>query len=525
MTDTAPTVQAIVIGAGHNGLVCAAYLARAGRKVLVLEAAEAVGGAAITREFAPGFRAPAVAHLLHLLDPGIASELALAQHGLSFAHTGLKTVSLADSGSALVLDGDKCVAGELSSKDRAALVDFERRMQRFAAVLAGQHGRAAPHLAWSNWREALPAASLALAVRRLGRADMREFLRIAAVNIHDVLEENFDSPLLKGALALDAVLGTHAGPRSGNTVFAFLHRRSGAIGGRSGALALPKGGMGSVTAALANYATSLGVEIRTRSAVAEILVNQGRVSGVRLESGEEMASELVVSNADPKTTLLGLLGARHLEAGFARRIQNLRMNGTAAKLHLALSAVPVFRGVAAGHLGERIVIAPDPDYVERAFNPAKYHEFSAHPVLELTIPTVRDPGLAPAGSHVLSAIVQYAPYELAGGWETGRQRFLETVLDLLERHAPGIRGLILGSELLTPADIETQFRIRGGHWHHGELALDQLLMLRPVPGAAHHAMPVPGLWLCGAGCHPGGGVMGQAGRNAARAILDAGANS
>ena len=348
---------------------------------------------------------------------------------------------------------------------------------------------------------------------------MREFLRIAAINIFDVLEEKFESPLLKGALALDAVLGMHAGPRSGNTVLALLHRLSGAPDGQQVSLALPKGGMGAVTGALAASAQAHGAEIRVSSPVSSILLAGDRVAGVRLESGEELAAQTVVSGADPKTTLLGLIGARNLEAGFARRVQNLRMKGTAAKLHLALSALPEFRGVPAAQAGERLVIAPDPDYVERAFNPAKYHEYSEQPVLEITIPSVHDPELAPAGQHVLSAIVQYAPYDLAGSWSAGRDRFLEIVLDMLERFAPGLRRQIVGVELLTPVDIEREFRISGGHWHHGELALDQYLMLRPVPGAAHYAMPLAGLYLCGAGCHPGGGVMGAAGRNAARVIL------
>lgn len=521
MTEAA---RIIVVGAGHNGLVCAAYLARAGRDVLVLEAAEIPGGAAVTREFAPGYRVSAVAHLLNLLDPVVLRDLALERHGLSFAHTALKTVALAESGPALVLEGADVIAGDISSADRAALKDFSGRMQRFAALLGRQHGRAPPRLMWNDWRDALPAAKLAFGVRRLGRRELREFLRIAAINIHDVLEESFSSPLLKGTLALDAVLGMHAGPRSGNTVLSSLHRASGAVGGRPGALALPRGGMGALTGALAGAARALGVEIRTGAAVAAISAEGGRVAGVRLESGEEIGAQLVVSNADPRTTLLKLLGARHLEAGFARRIGNLRMQGTAAKLHLALSGLPAWRGVAAEHCGERIVIAPNVEYVERAFNPAKYREFSPQPVLEVTTPTVRDPGLAPPGKHVLSAIVQYAPYDLAGGWASGRERFLEAVLDVLERHAPGLRGLVTAAELLTPADIEQQFRIGGGHWHHGELALDQFLMLRPVPGGAHYAMPVPGLFLCGAGTHPGGGVMGSAGRNAARAILDDGSN-
>jgi len=241
-----------------------------------------------------------------------------------------------------------------------------------------------------------------------------------------------------------------------------------------------------------------------------------------LEGGEQISADTVVSNADPRTTFFKLIGARNLDAGFVRKIQHIRMRGNAAKLHLALKTLPTFTGVEPDQLGERLVIAPDSAYVERAFDHAKYGEYSSSPALEITIPSIHDASLAPDGQHVLSAIVQYAPYELKGGWEAGREAFTNVVLDQLSRYAPDIRQQITHTELLTPADIEREFRITGGHWHHGELALDQALMMRPVPGAAQYATPLSGLFLCGAGCHPGGGVMGHAGRNAATAVLSGG---
>jgi phytoene dehydrogenase-like protein len=240
---------------------------------------------------------------------------------------------------------------------------------------------------------------------------------------------------------------------------------------------------------------------------------------VELANGEHVAADLVVSNADPKTTFLGLLGARNLEAGFAQKIKNTRGKGNAAKLHLALSSLPEFTGLRAEQLGERLVIAPDLHYIEKAFNHSKYGEFSAKPVMEIVFPSVSDASLAPPGHHVMSAIVQYAPHELKGGWGTAKSAFTDVVLDLLEQYAPDIRSKAVMAELLTPLDIEREFRMTGGHWHHGEMSLDQFLMLRPVPGAAQYATPVDGLYLCGAGSHPGGGVMGSAGRNAANAIL------
>ena len=509
----------IVIGAGHNGLVCATYLARAGRKVLVLEAAAQPGGAAVTREFAPGFKVSAVAHLLHLLDAAVEKELALTQHGLAYARFGLHTVALSTEQPPLCFSGGEIHAGEVSSADRDALRSHANGMQKFAGVIARQHGRVPPRLRFESWRDALPALAVALDIRRLGKRGMQEFLRVATMNIFDVLEEQFDHPQLKAALAFDAVLGTKLGPRSGNSVYASLYRQSGSVNGQAGALALPRGGMGVVTGALAAAARAAGVEIRCESPVAEIIMNEGRAAGVRLQQGQQITADLVVSNADPKTTLLRLLGARHLETEFARRVHQVRAVGTAAKLHLALGGQPRFTGLAPQQLGERLVIAPDLDYIERAFNPAKYGEYSEQPIMEITLPSIHDASLVPAGRHVLSAIVQYAPYDLKGGWAAGKAGFQAAVMAVLERYAPGIGGLVQHVELLSPADIEQQFGIAGGHWHHGELALDRFMMLRPVVGAGQYATPVDGLYLCGAGCHPGGGVMGSAGRNAARAIL------
>jgi phytoene dehydrogenase-like protein len=240
---------------------------------------------------------------------------------------------------------------------------------------------------------------------------------------------------------------------------------------------------------------------------------------VVLASGEEILAGNVISSADPKTTFLGLLGSEHLDAGFVRRVAQVRSRGLSAKLHLALERLPQFAGLGEQAPHGRLLVAPSADYIERAYNHAKYNEFSSAPMLEITIPTLADPALAPAGKHVMSVIVQYAPYSVAGGWPAQRQAFTERVIDTIQAHAPGLRDCIQGSELLTPPDIEREFRITGGHWHHAELALDQLLMVRPVPGAAQYQTPVPGLFLCGAGCHPGGGVMGLAGRNAARQVI------
>ncbi len=508
----------VIVGGGHNGLVCAAYLARAGREVIVLEAAAQVGGAAVTREFAKGFRASGCAHLSYLLDAGIARELKLASHGLRWARTGLKTVALAAAGDHLVLDGGRLESGALSESDRSALGEYRAQMLRFARVLAKQHDRQPPRLGGGGRSDFMGAAKLGLDIRLLGRQSMREFLRIAGINIYDVLEEKFESPLLKGALALDAVLGTNLGPRSNNSVLALMHRLSGEAAGNDGP-SIPEGGMGAIAEALAAAARDAGATIRTGSRVARILTAGDAVSGVELEDGEKISAGTVISNADPATTLLGLLGARHLETGFVHRVRHVRMKGMAAKLHLALDALPAFARLPAELAGERLVISPDLVYLEHAFDHAKYGQCSPDPALEITIPSAHDPSLAPAGKHVLSAIALYAPHDPRASGDAPRREFLERTLAVLERAAPGLRRLVAGSELLLPADIEREFRITGGHWHHGELALDQFMMMRPVPGAAQYAMPVGGLYLCGAGCHPGGGVMGSAGRNAANAVL------
>ena len=511
MTDT------IIIGGGHNGLVCAAYLAKAGRKVTVLEAADQLGGAAATREFTPGFKA-SCAHLLYLLDKDISKELSLESHGLRMARTGLNTIALAEDSNHITISANSVEGGGLSAQDKAAYIEYRRFMSKFAAVIGGIHNRIPPRITYDR-KDLVSLGKLALNIRLMGRDDMREFLRIAGINIYDILKENFDNPLLKGALSLDAVLGTNSGPRSNNSVFTALHRMSGNTGESAGAASIPLGGMGAVTEALSAAARKFGAEVRTGSPVSSILLEDDKISGVQLASGEQISASVVISNADPKTTIMDLLGARHVEAGFAKKIGNIRMQGNAAKLHLALDGLPAFKGVSPEQLGERLVIAPTVEYVERAFNHSKYGEYSRLPVAEITIPSIHDSSLAPEGKHVLSAIIQYAPRNLGIGWSAGKAAFMDSVTDLLAAYAPDIREKAIVAELLTPEDIENDFRMTGGHWHHGEMSLDQFLMLRPVPKSAQYKTPVDGLYFCGAGCHPGGGVMGSAGKNAATVVL------
>jgi len=504
--------DAIVVGAGHNGLVCASLLAKAGKKILVLEANDQVGGAAITRTFADGYSVSACAHLLYQLQPQVRKDLGLK---LELSSDRIGTISLSANGDHVRYNGNE-VSGT-SDEDAASYKDFYRRMTRFADLLQTYFNKTPPRLAKdASFSDMLTLAQLGFDVRRLGKIEMQEFLRLIGINIYDELVERFESGLLKGALSLDAVLGTHLGPRSPNTILTYLYR----LTGSHGTLSAPAGGMGAVSDALAHSARDNGATIRTGIPVKKIIIENGRAAGVETENGEIFSSGLVVSNADPKSTIMRLVSARNVETGFTRRVHNIRMKGNAAKMHLALDGLPNIKGIEKREYGERFVVAPDENYVERAFNAAKYGATSARPVFEITFPSFRDASLAPTGKHVMSAIVQYAPYELREGWsDATRETFLNLAIETLGETMPDLKQRINAAEMLTPADIEKQFLITGGHWHHGELTLDQFLFTRPVGGAAQYAMPLDGLYLCGAGAHPGGGVSGAAGRNAARMIL------
>ncbi len=508
MTDK---YDAIVIGAGHNGLVCSAMLAKAGKRVLVLEANDQVGGAAVTREFADGYSVSACAHLLYQLQPAVQKELGIRP---KLSADDIESIVLAEDGNHVRYSGGE-VSG-VSDDDAESYGAFHKRMARFADVLQTYLNKAPPRLGTKNKKDLLTLAQLGFDLRRLGKTEMRAFLRLIGMNMHDELTERFDNPLLKGGLSLDSVLGTHLGPRSPNTIMTYLYR----LAGSHGRLASPTGGMGSVSDEIAHIARAAGVTIRTSMPVKRIILNDGAAVGVETTGGETFEGSTIVSNVDPKRTIMDLVGARNVETGFTRRIHHLRCRGNAAKLHLALDGLPQIDGLHKKDFANRLLIAVDEHYVERAFNPAKYGKSSTEPVMEITFPSFRDDSLAPTGKHVLSAVVQYAPYDLKGGWDdAAKSAFLDTCVKTLSKYAPDIESRITASELLTPADIEEQFNITGGHWHHGELTLDQFMFVRPVCSAAQYAMPIDGLYLCGAGAHPGGGVSGAAGRNAAKTIL------
>ena len=514
MTDS--RYDTLIIGAGHNGLVCAAYLARAGRKVLVLEAAPQPGGAAATREFHAGFKVSSGAHLLSQLNPRVARELRLEEQGLVLAAENLKTVALSAGGEHLVFDGGRLSGA--SREDAEAYGKFHAQNIRFGKVLDGFFSRRSPSLVERSWDDAFSLLKLGWNLRMLGKDDMQDLMRVGLINIYDVANEHFDSEQLKAAVAMDGVLGNYMGPRSPNTVYSYLQRHIADYWGATGP-ALVRGGMATLSEAFARSAEAQGVEIRCDSRVARVLIEDCRAVGVVLESGETLRARTVISNADPKTTFQKLVGYPNLDTGFSRRVHNFRSRGVSAKLHLALDGLPEFAGLDGALAGERLLLAGTMDEIEVAFNHAKYGEYSQAPVMEVSIPTVYDDSLAPAGKHVLSAVVQYAPYDLKEDWAAGAETFKNLALDQLERYAPGIRSQVIAAELRTPVDLEAEFGMTGGHWHHGEISLDQALLMRPMPGAHQHAPPVSGLFLCGAGSHPGGGVMGLAGRNAAQEII------
>jgi len=514
MTD----YDAIIVGGGHNGLICASYLAKSGRKVLVLEARDAVGGAAATETFAEGFKVSRCAQWLHQLSPAVRQDLKLADHGLVFAAENHATIALSAEGSHLRLAGDTISGADVSPEDEQAYREFRRKMRKYAGLMRKLYETRPPKLVEHDLRDKMTLAKLGLGMKLMGKDDMSDLMRLILINIFDVMNETFSSPTLKAAIALDAVQGTPMGPRSPNTVFTYLHRFFGEVLGYEG-VSQVKGGMGSVGEALASAASSHGVVIRTNAPVASIDKTHDRITGVTLESGESLTAKAVISSADPKTTFKSLVGYQNMEVGLVRRIEHIRFKSGTAKVHLALKDLPTFKGLAPEDLSQRLIIAPSMEALETAYNPLKYDECSEHPVMDISIPTINDPGLATSGGHILSAIVQYAPYSPKGGWDALRSTFLDTVINEIGRYAPNIEQLVTAAELLTPADLEAQFGMTGGNWHHGELTMDQVLMTRPVTGISQYATHIEGLFLCGAGSHPGGNVMGLPGKNAADEII------
>lgn len=512
--------NAIVIGAGHNGLVCAAYLARAGMQVLCLESSDMVGGLSASRTIADNYHFPGLAHTAYPVNAAIRRKLQLDFFGYK-PGKAVETIGLKQDGQHLVIGPDSVSGYAISKADRLAYLEFRRRYLGFAKAIRPLLENKAPRLKDMKFADTKTLARLGWNIRLgLGRESMYEFLRVVAINIYDVLNETFNDDRLKGAIAAEAVMGSAMGPRSPGTVLTWLQRLHGEL---NGPLSLQSGDRSQLVTALTRSAEDAGTTIRLNSHVDKILVENGKAIGVRLSNGETLKAGTIISNADPRATFTQLVGAPELDALFANRVTQIRGSGVVAKLHLALNGLPEFTNLTESQLHNRLLIAPTLRYVEHAFNHSKYNEYSEHPVLEITIPSLHNPALAPDGHHVMSVNVAFVPYKLAGGWQEQKASLAHKIISQLGQYAPNLESLLVDHEFLTPEDIEQQFHAVKGHWHHGELSIHQSFMMRPLHGAAQYDTPIEGLFLCGAGNHPGGGLTGLPGRNAAQRILKLGA--
>ena len=512
---------AIVIGGGHNGLIAAFYLAKAGVRPIVLEARDEIGGGAVTTELHPGFRAPALTHEV-LLQARVVADMNLRRHGLELLDAPARICSLSAAGP-LVTDADPqrthASVSAFSHKDASAYPKFLKAVSRSASVLASTFEHIPPRIDRPDAADLWNLISTGRAFRKLGRRGGHQLLRWGPMPVADLAAEWFEHDVVRATVAAPALTGTMLGPRSAGSSLVLLLRQA----HRQLAAAFElraKGGPGAVTQALASAAREAGAEIRPSSTVSEIVVSDGRVRGV-VAGGHTLDADAVLSSADPKTTLLNLIEPSALSPDFAGKVQHYRAAGTVAKVNLALSSLPSF-GCAPESLAGRILVAHDLDYLERAFDHAKYGEFSERPWLELTIPSLLDNSLTPAGAHVASVYVHYAPHTLRAGWtDASRNALLEATLRVLEERASGFRAAVVGAQVITPADLERDYRLAGGHIFHGELALDQLFTMRPLLGHARYGTPIRGLYLCGGGTHPGGFMSGGSARLAAKAALNA----
>jgi len=523
--------DAIIVGGGHNGLACAAYLARAGRKVLVLERRERIGGAAMTEEVFPGFRFSVFSYVVSLLRPEIIRELELPRHGLHILPLESTLTPLRPDGKAGDYlaqwsdhDQNRRELARHSVRDAEAYDEFGLLLHRMARAVKPLLSVAPPDPASLDPRELWDLWRLGRYFRGLPEKDLHALWKLLTMSAADYLDEWFEGEALKGTKSASGIIGTLLGPRSPGTAYVLLHHYMGELDGVFRAWGFARGGNGSVSAAIAAAAQARSAEIRTNAAVSKVLINANRATGVVLESGEELRAPIVVSGADPRRTFLGLVGEEHLPEEFAGAIRRYRFRGSSAKVNLALAEPPRFTCMPqpGPHLRGAISISPSVDYLERAYDDAKYGEISRRPYMDIIMPSMLDPAMAPPGKHVMSIFVQYAPYHLNGGWnDTRREQLGDTVVNTLAEYAPNLKSAILHRQVITPADIERIVGLSEGNIFQGELTLQQMFFLRPAPAWARYRTPIRGLYQCGAGTHPGGGVMGAAGRNAAMEILGA----
>jgi phytoene dehydrogenase-like protein len=519
--------DAIVIGAGVNGLTTAAYLGKAGRRVVVVEQREDVGGLCVTREFFPGFRANTCVDDPGWMPPAVMRDLALAGHGYAPRPASCGAVFPLAGGDPVPLWGDpRRAAAALaahSPADAGRWPDFVQQVHRLAGMLERVSSMRTPDIGGRGPGELLPLLALGRRLRGLGRRGMVDFLRAVPMPVADYLDEWFDSAALKGALSVSGVRNVQHGPMSGGTTLVFLHHHLGLPGGLAGGRRLVRGGVGQLPAALLGAARAAGVEVRAGAAIEAIVARDDRVAGVGLANGDVIEAPMVVSSADVRRTF-DLVDPGLFDPVFLGAVDAVRMRGPAARVHLALDGLPAFSSGGSPWPAETLigtlVIAPDIAWVERAYDAAKHGGVAESPSLELDVPTLHEPAMAPAGQHVVSVQVQFAACHMTGGWTAERRDALtEAVLRQVERHAPDLRSRLLHVETLTPDDLSREFHVTEGSLLHGELALDQFLFMRPVPACARYATPLPGLWLCGSSTHPGAGTAAASGWLASHEIL------
>jgi phytoene dehydrogenase-like protein len=518
-----PPYDAVVIGAGHNGLVAAGYLARAGLSVLVLEGRDRVGGPADTVRIADGFRAP-VAHTVGRLRASVIRDLALGRHGLRLVRPRVRAFLPVPGENGVTLWADPSrTAEELRSRspaDAEAWPRFDRKVRALASFVAYVHAMTPPDTSAPSVGDAVGGLRLVRALRGLGGpANRRETLRVLPMAVADFVAERLETDLLRAAVAARGVQYSAMGPWSAGTTAVLLADSVGG-GGAAGQATMAEGGAGAVAEALRSSVSALGVEVRCGAEVGAVRTRRDHATGVALVSGEEIEARAVVSSADPKRTLLGLVDPEVVGPVLAWRAGNLRAPGTVAKVDLALDGVPEFGGADPDRLRGRILVTGGIDDLERGFDASKYGRISEAPYLEATLPSLSDPSLAPEGDHVMSVLAQWAPYRLAGGdWDGRKDELGDLVLKRLEEVAPGLSGLVRERQVLTPVDLEGHYGLTEGHPYHLEPSLDQFFAWRPLLGLARYRTPIRGLYLCGAGCHPGGGITGGPGANAASEIL------
>ena len=526
----APARDIVILGGGHNALITAFYLAKKGFKPLILERRAIIGGAAVTEEFHPGFRCSTLAHAAGPLLPEIVSDMQLARHGLKMLDGDLQLFAPAPDGRAVSLYKNEAASMRsietFSKADAVKYRDLQKALASASVIVRDLISLTPPVIEKPSGEDLWKLLKVGRKVRGLGKRDMMRLLRWGPMAVADFAAEFFETDLLRGIVAARGIFGAAMGPWSAGST-ALLLLRAAVDPSVAGSSAHPIGGMGALTAALAAAAKEAGAEIRTSAEVKQILVKNGAATGVVLSTGEEIAAKAVVSGADPRRTFLGLLDPVHLPPSFVVKMQHFRAQGTVAKLNLALDSLPNFTALkssqsadATASLAARIHIGPGIDYLERAFDHSKYGEFSTAPYLDVMIPSVGDASLAPANKHVMSIHMQFAPYKLKeGDWPQQRDALRDTIIKTLAEYAPDLPGKIIAAQTLTPKDLEDSYALTGGHPFHGELALDQIFTMRPILGWARYGTPVKGLFLCGSGTHPGTGLTGASGANAAREIL------